>query len=391
MKSFAGPVISTVTLVISLMIAELCLRIFAPIPDPYEVSKTKSAYVTSQFPPNLRLVTEPEEGVPGVHGKNVFTTNNMGFRGDYLSIPKPDHEYRVFIVGGSAAECFILDDSQAINAVVQDNLSKNLPESTSVKVYNAGKSGDRSYDHVAMIVHRIVHLQPDMIILFAGVNDLTAAIYNADYLHYSKTGSEIRFSFSFLARMIATESQIGRRAYHLLASFSRKTDRQILEKITLKSDLKEKVQLRKSVPVSSVKPRADPVGYEQNLRTIAGVAKAHGIRLVFMTQPSTWNSHVDSRTREWHWLLYRNGRTYDEALMDVALDSLNRVMSEVASEQGVELFDLAKSIPKSIDFFVDDVHFNVKGAREAGNQLASFILERDFIARADGHNRRRSS
>jgi hypothetical protein len=30
-----------------------------------------------------------------------------------------------------------------------------------VRVYGAGRSGDKSFDHVAMVAHRIAHLEPD--------------------------------------------------------------------------------------------------------------------------------------------------------------------------------------------------------------------------------------
>ena len=63
-----------------------------------------------------------------------------------------------------------------------------------------------------MIVHRIIQLQPDMIILFAGINDLTRSVNNYDYLHYIQTGPLDRFR---QLRYLATESQIVRRFYYL--------------------------------------------------------------------------------------------------------------------------------------------------------------------------------
>ena len=124
----------------------------------------------------MRLVTEPEDGLPGVKGPNVFTTNNMGFRGDELTMPKPANEFRIFMVGGSTTECLYLDDSKAITRVLQNELNQQPLNNLTVKVYNAGKSGDAIDDHCSMIVQRIVQLQHDMIILFAGINDLTRSI-----------------------------------------------------------------------------------------------------------------------------------------------------------------------------------------------------------------------
>ena len=56
-------------------------------------------------------------------GPNVFTTNNMGFRGDELTMPKPANEFRIFMVGGSTTECLYLDDSKALTRVLQNELN----------------------------------------------------------------------------------------------------------------------------------------------------------------------------------------------------------------------------------------------------------------------------
>src|SRR5262249_34797705 len=153
-----------------------------------------------------------EDGLPGMKGPNVFTTNNMGFRGDDLIMPKPANELRIFMVGGSSTECLYLDDARTITRVLQDKLSREPANNLTVKVYNAGKSGDAIDDHCSMIVHRIVHLQPDVIILFAGINDLTRSMRNYDYLHYLPDTPPDRFRY---LKYLATESQIVRRFYYL--------------------------------------------------------------------------------------------------------------------------------------------------------------------------------
>ena len=79
-------------------------------------------------------------------------------------------------------------------------------------------------------------------------------------------------------------------------------------------------------------------------------------------------------------MLYRFGVTYREDLMDQALESFNNVMRQVAAKHSVPTYDLARLMPKSSDFFYDDAHFNVRGAREAGVGLASFIKTRGLIA-----------
>src|SRR5947209_8034662 len=366
MKTFFRLVVSVASLFICLLLAELFLEVFAPVPDPFEQLKyvqPVNHYIRSEYPPNFSLTTEPEAGLPGVHGRNRFSTNNMGFRGDDLTVPKPKDEFRIFIVGGSTTECLYIDDAKALNRVVQEQLQGHVPVGVNVKVYGAGKAGDASDDHVSMIVHRLVHLEPDMIILFAGVNDLTRAIYRYDYLHYDYRyeGWEEAKTKLPLWKLLATEFQLPRRILilkHRLAP----NEREVLEAITAKSAYQEKVRLRAAAARTDVRPRLELDAYANNLRTMIGVAQAHKIQLVFMTQQSTWNSAVDPNAQSWHWMLYRARVTYREDFMDEALEALNEQMRRLDAENAIPLYDIAKAMPKSHEFFYDHVHFNERDA-----------------------------
>jgi lysophospholipase L1-like esterase len=226
-----------------------------------------------------------------------------------------------------------------------------------------------------MLVHRIVHLQPDIISVFAGVNDLTRSIYGYDYLHrvQERGANELP-----LAKLLLTEFQLPRRAHYLLKRFA-PTGQELQETITQVSNYAEKVQLRKSVPVSDEHPELSLEAYANYLRTIIGIARGHDIELVFMTQPSSWNSQIDSSISDWHWMTYRFGVVYREDAMGEALESYNDVMRAIAEENSVPVYDLARSLPKSSAYFYDDVHFNVGGAATAGEGLASFILEKQLV------------
>lgn len=377
MRKITGLLITIITVLGCIVLAELFLAFTAPVPDPYEALKYEQVlnqYIKSEFPPDYRIVTEVEEGLPGMQGRNIFSTNNMGFRGDNLFMPKPKNEFRIFMIGGSTTECLYIDDSQSINAILQHYLQKHVNSTISVKVYNAGKSGDASDDHISMLAHRVVHLEPDMIIVLSGINDLTRSIYNYDYLHYVKT---FRNKYPILL-LFATEFQIPRRLYYAMKRIS-PTDRDILERITLRSDYKRKVELRKSTAATDEKPRADIGSYTKNLKSIIGFANSHGIELVFVTQQSTWNSTIDPNVSDWHWMLQRYGRTYREDFMDKALESLNEAMRQVSLEYSIPVYDLARLIPKSSEFFYDDVHFNVKGASIVGMGLGKYVLQSKII------------
>jgi lysophospholipase L1-like esterase len=371
--------------VLSIIAVEAMLRAVAPIADPYKLNKRRpnvvQTYIRSSFPPNLRVRLSTEEGLPGMDGsETTFSTNNVGLRGDSLAMPKPDDELRVFVVGGSTTETLYLDDRQALTRILQDRLD-TVVSGKRVKVYGAGKSGARSYDHVEMIAHRLVHLDPDALIVFAGINDLRAAMYGRDFLMLPPAlgAPDTEWSLMQLTRFAMTEFQLGRRLFSLL-----KPDeyRDAVEQITLRSNFRRSVEMREALPVSVSPPRTDVTRYRANLISIVGIARSHGIDLIFLTQATTWNSRVDSTIAKWHWMTGGPDSAYREEALDEAMEAYNDAVRAVATEFDVPLLDLARVLPKSGEYFYDDVHFNPRGAETVGARLASFVSENTRLKRA---------
>ncbi len=370
MRVPAGPLVSLAICVVLVLGAEFTLAWVAPMPDPYAAQRQVAGFIPSAHQPDqlYRIVIEPDlPGVAPVHENRVnrFSTNNLGFRGDELARPKPADELRIFTVGGSTMECIVLDDSGDPSRLLQDTLDARFT-ARDVRVYNAGKSGDRSYDHLAMVSQRIAHLEPDVLIIFAGLNDLMAGLFGVDYLHLETR----QLGRNDLLKLLAGESQLYRRLHGVARRFRRRSAREIQETIAFETNYAEKAALQNSFPPIETPPRVDLDSYATNLRSILAVGRAAGARVVFMTQATTWNSQVDPAASVWHWMRLRQDGIYREDLMDAALKSYNDVMRDLAATEQVELVDLAATMPKSLEFFYDDVHFNDAGARTAAAALA---------------------
>jgi lysophospholipase L1-like esterase len=354
---------------------EIVLRVAAPVEDPTPGGArhvgASNPYLRFEYPRGYAATTEVEPGLAGIEGRNFFTTNSYGFRGDSLLVPKPAREYRVFVVGGSTAECFYLDDADDLARVMQNELAARAGLVLAPKVYNVGISGTASDDHIAMIAQRLVHLEPDAIVVLAGANDMRRAIQGFDYLHYETYRPRPR---PWYKRLLLSSQIVRRLAY--AKRHAAPDPASVLEVRTLKSDYARKIALQKATPESDDDVRVDPAGYRANLRTIAGIARAHGFALAFATHPSSWNSKVDPGAREFHWLRAYDGITYREDVMDAALERMNDVMRAVAMEDSIPLCDLARVLPKSREYFYDDCHFNREGARTAGRELARVLTPR---------------
>ncbi|MCI0452242.1 MAG: SGNH/GDSL hydrolase family protein [Candidatus Latescibacteria bacterium] len=360
---------------------EIVLRVLAPVAEPTPGGArhvgASNPYLRFEYPRGYAAETEAEPGLAGIEGRNSFTTNSYGFRGDSLLVPKPLREYRVFVVGGSTAECFYLDDADDLARVMQNELATRSGPALAPKVYNVGISGTASDDHVAMIAQRLVHLEPDAIVVLAGANDMRRAIQGFDYLHYETYPPPRR---SWYKRLLLSSQIVRRLAY--ARRHAAPDPASVLETRTLKSDYARKIALQKATPETDADVRVDPAGYRANLRSIAGIARAHGVDLVFATHPSTWNSTVDPGAREFHWMRMYDDVTYRENTMEGALARLNDVMRAVAKEDSLLLCDLARAIPKSRDYFYDDFHFNRAGASAAGHELARVLAPRVLAASA---------
>ncbi len=374
MYKFRGLLISLCSLIMSLIALEVFLWLLAPVPDPYEKHyQYVNQYIRKEYPKNYRDVTEMEEALPGADGKNVFSTNNMGFRGDPLVMPKPENEFRVFILGSSIAECYYLDDSKSLDAVLQKELGHQVPESLSVKVYNTGQSANNSDDFISMLVHRVVHLEPDMIIVYGP--DLYPPLRGHDYLHYMVDAPQKKFP---ILHFLATELQIPRRIYYLVKRIA-PTREELIETVNLKSQHMETIEKLRSTPLTDEIPQTNIPAYRKNLITIIGTAKAHNIKVVFMTAQSTWNSTIDPEAKKYHLGLFYGDKQFREDYMQDALESYNDALRRLSLEYAVPVFDSVTIMTKSSEYYYDDYHFNKNGAAFAGKHLASFILQAGLI------------
>ncbi len=95
-------------------------------------------------------------------------TNNFGFRGPDVVLPKPKGRFRIICVGGSTTEEGYKDGTYP--KFLEGRLRNRFPE-RDIEVVNCGVSGKTTTGSVTLLPDYFA-LEPDLIIVYEGVNDI---------------------------------------------------------------------------------------------------------------------------------------------------------------------------------------------------------------------------
>jgi lysophospholipase L1-like esterase len=108
--------------------------------------------------------------VPNQHSSTI-NINSHGFRGDDFQIQKQSNEIRIFILGGSTAFGYgTTSDKTTLAGFLEKKILAENPD-LNISVINAGIAAASSSQEQYLIIHKILPLNPDLIIIYDGWND----------------------------------------------------------------------------------------------------------------------------------------------------------------------------------------------------------------------------
>tara|TARA_Y100000590_G_scaffold453462_1_gene598560 strand:+ start:953 stop:2515 length:1563 start_codon:yes stop_codon:yes gene_type:complete len=117
--------------------------------------------------------TSGDELIPNQQNNSV-NINSLGFRGEEFSPEKPDDVYRIFTLGGSTMFGHgATSDKTTIPGYLQD-FFQNYDDEFKIEIINGGIQGADSSNELNLIENKIIPLNPDLIIVYDGWNDLRA-------------------------------------------------------------------------------------------------------------------------------------------------------------------------------------------------------------------------
>lgn len=268
-------------------------------------------------------------------GKVVQVTNGLGFRGREVQVPKPAGRYRIACLGGSTTYDDAVADEDAYPLQLERFLREALPQ-RDIEVVNAGQPNYTTAENIANLALRVLDLQPDAIVLYEGINDWRPRIYrNFDpaYFHFRK-----------LWDGDAEDWQTG--AGEMAGGIN-----PLVQHDTPPDNGNAQANAR----------RNGPGAFRRNLVTLAGIARAHGVAVVMLSNT------VDE------------GNPYTTADFLEGMAEHNRVIREVCAEHGAQFIDLDAAYPKGADvpaggLFADIVHNNAAGSRLKARLVADGLL-----------------
>lgn len=286
--------------------------------------------------------------------------NRLGYRGPEVAIPKPPGVFRIVALGGSTTYSTATTAEEAYPHQLQILLREGYGYAN-VEVVNAGLPGYTSWDLLAAYIYRVVELEPDMLLIYEGINDVEPRSVAPDCyrgLNPLRGLNPMRGLWQW--PQVDSPSAL----YRLVAiRFGWMPDPAAL---TGRFNLYSTACARPFLDDSRI-PLNPPVYFERNLREIIALARSQAVQVMLSTW-ATYRPDGDPGPLPPIW--------YE------AVAEHNDILRQLADKFRLPLYDLAATDFGQIpDYWAlpDTVHVAARGAREQAARYAAFIAQRGLI------------
>ena len=287
--------------------------------------------------PNLPFALNPD-----------FTGHNaLGLRGGAAEAKKKPGAHRIVCIGASTTYGN-LDDPEDSYPAALGRLVKDRPGAW--EVLNAGVPGWTSTEILVNFALRVLPLEPDVVVLQPGRNEIFPQAYNGfrpDYTHFRRPG------FSFVVSNYAHKELFRwSRLFMLLCTV--RGDRfgwSETEEHPLYGGIVWENKPTVAEAMKNVKEPDRLDTYRRNLEGIVELCQARKIRLLATTMQFRAERMASQELEP---------KPELERALGELLDRDNEVLREVASRAGVPLAETAK-ITDRPELFVDDSHLTPEG------------------------------
>ena len=278
-----------------------------------------------------------------------------------------------------ATENFHFDDSKTWSQLFANKFSRKLDRK--LWVNNAGLDGHSSFGHIKLIEDYIVKIQPDVIILLIGANDVGLNKENSYDLVYDFSLDTIftAESQSYLVRnlgsFLATKSEffsllLNLYRYYVKTEFNHMYDKDNTS--YLKIDYQNNTDNNNIYPFSdfineskSLKDNLLPQ-YSERIVKIISLSNKYNFKLIFMTQPTIHGIEAENN-------LYNQQISIGDQFY-LNLEIYNDELRKITKNYKVDLIDLSLIMPKNENFYVDSIHHSAAGLEFISNTVLNYFV-----------------
>jgi len=311
------------------------------------------------------LISDPFTGYswqPGYQGE-WLSINSLGFRGAEISTAKPEGTLRVAVVGGSAAFGVGVHDDETIEAYLATALSERLGRP--VEVINGAVTSFNSSQELSQILFRIMPLDPDVIIVYDGRNDIYFGLSPVWEPHYPPGLRDFQYHLASPRPRPFSQTPAG----HFL-----------LTRTAIGIGLDQLVYLIRGRQTygdsGTLAMHLEAVEvYQQNLERIALLTQAEGIQTVFVLQPSlaAGSKPLTEAERDYVRVAQQEGY-YD--LLSAYYPLAVSAMMEAGRNTGTPAYDFTTLFDAETEtMYLDEVHLAPAGNRVVALHLADIVAE----------------
>lgn len=379
MASLIGAAVGAVAVLATIVL--LCERILRPL------LRRGGYYV---WLPGLKRILSPDAIThPQLEKVVRFYVNSDGERGNEVGRGQRSARFRILVVGGSAVECYLLDQDTCWTGQLESTLnSAEHLKLLGVRHVHVGAIGKSGIDSAALdlVLERVLHRYTDIdaIILMFGASDVLRWLaigappdsaperHSLDQCFAQHPEQLFRWHPKRTA-IVEVGRRFHRRLYHR-PQYEKSSGKWIGRARDMRSKATE---VRCTVPSPAMMLSA----FTRNSRRLLVRARQHARHVLVVRQPwfekcpfsaeekaLLWSGGVGNPFREYVSSFYS-----DEVLFDL-MAQLDEQIVVLANELNVPSVNLMPHLEMSARTFIDHFHFTPLGSKAIASKIADALL-----------------
>ena len=287
--------------------------------------------------------------------------NSLGYRNDEFLLKKPAGVYRIVSLGGSSTYDVRIEDNDKTFTAQLEKLLEGEYGYQNVEVINGGVPGYNSWEILINLEFRALDLDPDLVIIYEGTNDVHARLVEPSAYRGDNSGRRQAWQVP----PVPVWEHI---AFLRILSRSMNFTRQVSvdDFVSSPTYLSWPYDYRlgeDGIDPAEILSENPPVYFRRNLENMIAIASEHGVDILFAT---------------WAYSPYLNDYA-SKGYSQQGFDENNRILKEVANRHQITLFDFAGVMPQEAKYWADGRHSNEAGALLKAGLFAEYIHSQGLI------------